>query len=320
MLTLKPPNQFKPVYETECVLPPSAWNLVLWIHTWNQFSSEYADLFLSDIQIQKPILIKNPVLVYSQTGPSKSMCHPLSYVGNEPKNIHNQSNQRVYTGKTTSKSFENNKVLTFHWKNSTTLNIPGLTSNPLKAERSPGGRKHLSMWAPGRDSSHRTDQYHLGWMTRNLLCPDTESHSLPSSSRCIYTRWFACRNVQTRQKTRSIAISHSGIKTNELAPEHLLRVIHHMWVLKWFLYVFTQQSGLMRRHVNISLEGAGSDFRMCVLLTRPPTQHRGLHRSRDPSWRHMWWFGAENNNLLVPKLKFTLIVHFFAFHRNWRRC
>lgn len=39
----------------------------------------------------------------------------------------------------------------------------------------------------------------------------------------------------------------------------------------WFLYVFTQWSELMQKHVNISLEWAGSDSRIVVVIPRPPT-------------------------------------------------
>lgn len=61
-----------------------------------------------------------------------------------------------------------------------------------------------------------------------------------------------------------------------------------MLVLKWFLYVFTLWSGLMWKHVNISLDWAGSDSR---------SPEAGITRED-----HCYWKSpeSENRTLTLP--------------------
>lgn len=60
-----------------------------------------------------------------------------------------------------------------------------------------------------------------------------------------------------------------------------------MLVLKWFLYVFTQRSQLMRKHVNISLDWAGRDSGIVMALPRPPTD-TGKRLKRYVELRALW--------------------------------
>ena len=82
----------------------------------------------------------------------------------------------------------------------------------------------------------------------------------------VVVRAFICKNVGTLSRHQS-----GRIKTNKRALEHLCGAIYQMLVLKWFVYVFTQRSELMQKHVNISPDWAGSDSRIVVALPRPPT-------------------------------------------------
>lgn len=85
----------------------------------------------------------------------------------------------------------------------------------------------------------------------------------------IHTSTYSCKCWYTKTLSRHQSTSN---KINKWGLEHLLGAIYQMLlVLKWFLYVFTQWSELMRKHVNISPDWAGSESRLVMALPRPPT-------------------------------------------------